>query len=119
MFKLLSALMLLTVIPVFAGEVENNLNKGHNILLYLYSTDCSYCQKFTPRYNKLSKIYDGQYNFIKVDAKTPYGYSLMQQYQGMYVPYVLLIKKNKAVQLMPSCLSDMACIEKSMKEFRG
>ena len=119
MFKLLSTLILLTAIPVFVGEVENSLNNGHNVFLYLYTADCRFCQQFTPRYNKLSKMYDSQYNFIKIDAKTPYGHSLMYQYQGMYVPYVLLIKKTKAVQLMPSCLSDMACIEKSMKEFRG
>ena len=119
MLKLLSTIMLLATIPVFAGEVENNLNKGHNIFLYLYSADCYYCKEFTPRYNKLAKTHDGQFNFIKVDTKTPYGYSLISQYHGMYVPYVLLINKTRAVPLMPSCLSDMMCIEKSMKDFRG
>ncbi len=106
-------------LPVFAGEIENTIAKGNNVFLYLYTPDCGYCKQFAPRYNKLSKMYDGQYNFYKVDASTAYGYSLMQKYRGQYVPYVLLLNKNKGVHISPDCLSDTACIEKNMKHFRG
>ena len=32
------------IIPSFAGEVENAINKGHNVFLYLYTPDCKYCK---------------------------------------------------------------------------
>ena len=32
------------ILPSFAGEVENAINKGHNVFLYLYTPDCKYCK---------------------------------------------------------------------------
>ena len=106
-------------LPALAGEVENAINKGNNVFLYLYTSDCSYCKKFSPRYDKLAKMYDGQYNFFKIDASTAYGRDLMIKYRGMYVPYVLLLNRKKGVQVNPDCLLDSVCIEKNMKFFRG
>lgn len=111
---LLSAISL----PVFAGEVENSLNQGHNVFLYLYSSNCGYCKLFAPKYDKLSKMYDGQYNFYKFNAGTQYGHDLLLRYKGHYVPYVLLINNKKTIQILPNCLSDMVCVEKEMKLFR-
>ncbi len=116
--KCLLILISMAFLPVFAGEVENAINKGHNVFLYLYTSDCSYCQQFMPRYNKLTKMYDGQYNFFKINAMSPYGKELMRNYQGSYVPYVLLLNKKKGMNLTPSCLDDMACVEKGLKDFR-
>ena len=117
--KCLLILLIISVLPVFAGELENALSKDKKVFLYLYTPDCGYCTKFTPRYDKLSKMYDGQYSFVKVDASTPYGYQLMRKYGGRYVPFVLLLnpKKHNGVQLAPSCLANRECVEKSMKEF--
>ena len=122
MFKrCLLILLVLGMLPAFAGELENALSKDKNVFLYLYTPSCGYCTKFTPRYDKLSKMYDGQYSFVKVDASTPYGYQLMSKYGGRYVPYVLLLnpKKHNGFQLAPSCLLDRECVEKSMKEFKS
>ena len=75
--KCLLILISMAFLPALAGEVENAINKGNNVFLYLYTPDCSYCKKFSPRYDKLSKMYDGQYNFFKIDANTAYGRDLM------------------------------------------
>ena len=80
--KCLLILISMAFLPVFAGEVENAINKGNNVFLYLYTPDCSYCQKFSPRYDKLAKMYDGQYNFFKIDANTAYGRDLIVKYRG-------------------------------------
>ena len=119
--KCLFILLIIGMLPVFAGELENALSKDKNVFLYLYTPSCGYCTKFSPRYEKLSKMYDGQYSFVKVDASTPYGYQLMSKYCVRYVSYVLLLstKKNNGVQLAPSCLMDRECVEKSMKEFKS
>ncbi len=122
MFKkcLLTILLVLGFCPVFAGELEDKLAQGKRVFLYLYTPNCGYCKKFAPRYDKLSKMYDGQYNFVKIDASTLYGMKVMRMYNGMYVPYVLLLnpKDRSGVQISPSCLLDRDCIEKSMKEFK-
>ncbi len=116
---LLIFLLVSGMLPAFTGELENAFLKDRNVFLYLYTSDCGYCTKFSPQYNKLSKMYDGQYSFVKVDASTPYGYQLMRKYGGRYVPFVLLLnpKKHNGVQLAPSCLANRECVEKSMKEF--
>lgn len=107
------------MLPVYAGELENALAKNKNVFLYLYTPSCGYCTKFSPRYDKLSKMYDGSYTFLKVDASTPYGYELMRKYGGRYVPYVLLLnqKANKAAQISPSCLMERDCVEGKLKDF--
>ena len=117
--KCLLILVLTLFLPAFAGEVENAINKGYNVFLYLYTPNCGYCKKFSPRYDKLSKMYDGQYNFFKIDASTDYGRDLIIKYRGMYVPYVLLLNNKKGVQVHPDCLMDNVCIERNMKYFRG
>ena len=119
--KCLLILLVLGMLQVLAGELENALAKDKNVFLYLYTPDCGYCTRFTPSYNKLSKMYDGQYSFVKVDASTPYGLQLMRKYGGRYVPYVLLLnpKKHNGVQLAPSCLADRDCVERSMKDFKS
>lgn len=116
--KCLLILISMAVLPIFAGEVENSLNQGHNVFLYLYSSQCGYCKLFAPKFNKLAKMYDGQYNFYKYNVETQYGHDLFVKYRGHYVPYVLLINNKKAVNIHPNCLSDMVCIEKEMKLFR-
>lgn len=118
--KCLLILSIIGILPCFAGELENAFVKNDNVFLYLYTPQCGYCTKFTPRYNKLSKMYDKQYAFVKVDASSKYGYQLMSQYRGSFVPYVLLLnqKKKLALQLPPACLMDNACVENALKDFK-
>lgn len=119
--KCLMLLMLAIIMPVQAGEVENALAKGDNVFLYLFSPRCKYCVMFSPAYNKLTKAYNGQYSFFKVDSTTKYGHELMYEFGGTYVPYVVLIneKKKKALHIQPACLMDSLCLQTEMKNFRG
>lgn len=109
------------IIPSFAGEVENAINKGHNVFLYLYTPDCKYCKIYSPKYNELIKSHNGEFAFIKENASTNYGRKLMYEYRGGYVPYVVMIngKKHKAMQILPDCLMDTVCTETEMKRFRS
>lgn len=117
--KCLLILSLFWLVPVQAGELEDAFAKNSNVFLYMYTPQCSYCTQFAPRYNKISKMYEGQYAFLKLDANTSYGRKVFRAYKGMYVPYVLLLnnKKSLGVQLAPSCLMDTACVDKELKNF--
>ena len=118
MFKrLVTMFLLLQCVPVFAGELENAWTKNKNVFLYLYSENCGYCKMFSPRYNKLSATYNKNYEFVKVDTDTDYGLNLLRKYNGRYIPYVLLLNKNKVVQIQPDCLMDLACVEYEIKAF--
>lgn len=121
MFKKCFLLLFMLILPVSAGEVEKALDKGNNVFLYLYTPSCKYCNMFSPIYNKLVRTHDGEYSFIKIDASTVYGRTLMSTYRGSYVPYVVLINKhtNKLMRVDPACLIDTPCIEAAMKKFRG
>lgn len=118
--KCLLLLAFLSIIPAQAGEVENALAKGNNVFLYLFSPGCKYCVMFSPTYNRLTKTYNGQYSFFKVDSTTKYGNGLMHEFGGTYVPYVVLIsgQKKKALHIPPACLMDSICLETEMKAFR-
>ena len=115
--KCLLFLMLFSVLPICAGELENAINKRDNVFLYLYTPNCGYCTKFTPRYNKLSKMYDSKFAFVKIDASTNYGITLARKYRAGFVPYVMLLNKNKSQFVSPSCLSDNVCVENAIKKF--
>lgn len=114
---LLLFLLIIFMLPVCAGEVEEALKNGKNVFLYLYTTDCSYCKKFSPTYDYASKTYNNKFTFVKVDANTPYGHKLMRTYTGRYVPYVVLLKPNDGMIIPPSCLADKACIDLMSKKF--
>lgn len=103
-----------------AGEVESALNKGNNVFLYITSPRCKYCVRFDPIYNKLLQTHNGEFSFFKVDSSTKYGHNLMYEYQAFYVPYVVLLNKpkGKGLHITPECLSDNACLEMAMKQFR-
>lgn len=116
--RILSVLLILGCIPAFAGELENALAKNKNVFLYFYTPECGYCNKFLPRYNKLSKMYDKNYTFIKLDASTQYGHSVFRKFKGRYVPYVVLINyKNKVAQIDPNCLMNTECSEQELMKF--
>ena len=108
------------VLPVYAGQLEDALAKGKPVFLYMYTPECGYCTKFSPRYQKLSHVYDGSYTFVKIDASTYYGYNLMRQLKARYVPYVALIKPKThyASQIDVNCLADTSCTDKTLNNFK-
>ncbi len=116
--KFIIILCLFSFIPVHAGELENALKQNKNVFLYMYTPECGYCQKFEPRYNKISKMYDKNYTFVKLNANTQYGYSIFRRFNGRGVPYVVLINsKNKANAVDYYCLMQTECTDKVLKKF--
>ena len=98
-------------LPVFAGAFENALNNNNNVFLYLYTPQCRYCNMFNPVYQKLSNNYKGKCSFLKIDATTPYGASLMKQFRSYYVPFVVVAQKDKDsyINITADCLVDYVC----------
>jgi len=108
---------MLSTLPVCADAVDDALQKKDNVVLYLYTPQCGYCKKFAPRFEKMTKLYDKRFAFIKMNAYTKEGCSLMKMYNGSYVPYVLMIKSNKVMRIPAVCLMDNACFENELKNF--
>jgi len=110
---------LLSLLPVCAGELEDALKQNKNVFLYLYTPECGYCKKFSPKYNQISQKYNKEYKFIKLDASTPYGYSIFRKFNGRYVPYVVLIdSKNKAKNIDYLCLEQAECTDKILTKYK-
>lgn len=118
--KFFTILGLVFMAPAIAAELDEALSKG-DVFLYLYTPACGYCKSFQPLYQDFAKNYSDQYKFLKIDASTNYGNKVFKTYGGRYVPYVLLLNKNKnkVVQIAPSCLMDKACTESKLKKFKG
>lgn len=112
--------VMLSALSAFAGEYENALEQGKNVFLYIYTPQCGFCNRFLPRYNKISKQYDRDFTFVKVNGSTLYGYKLSRKFNASYVPYVVMInpKTNYAAHVVPGCLIDSACIDKVLNDFK-
>lgn len=111
--------VLLFTVPVQAGEYENALAKNKPVFLYMYTSYCKYCKKFEPVYSKLVKAESNNYTFVKTDADSSYGKTLMRQMRARYVPFVIIVDTNRqyAKMVEPACLIDYACIDNELKTF--
>ena len=119
---------LLFLLPIFflslsanAGEVENALNKGQNVFLYLYTPDCGYCKLYSPLYEQTIRSHKGEFTFLKINGDSNYGHQLVYKYRARYYPHVVMInaKKNKVLQILPPCLMDNVCTDAEIKRFRS
>lgn len=117
--KFIAVLSLLMVLPTFAGEFEDASRVNKKIFLYMYAKDCKYCVEFEPTYEKMLQKHGKKCKFLKIDANTPYGYTLMQKITAYYVPYVVLVDNEKRTmqRITPKCLLDFACTKDAMDKF--
>ena len=117
--RILCILSLFIVLPAFSGEYEEATRTNNKIFLYLYTKNCNYCVKFNPVFNKISQIYGNNCKFLKINADTEYGGSLMRGLNAYYVPYVALINNsNRTVHTInPTCLLNYACTKDAMDKF--
>ena len=113
---LLFSLLLLLVASVFANS---NGDAHTKTVLYIYTPSCGYCVKFNPIYEKVSKLYKDKCNFKKVNAHSVEGQKLMIKYNGVFVPYVLILdeKNNYKAFLAPNCLLDYSCVNSAVENF--
>lgn len=73
------------------------------VLAVFYVDWCSYCLKFMPKFNILSKIYRDKYNFVMINTESPENKKLVNDI-GIYgypTVYILDLKYDNRV-LMPS-----------------
>ena len=108
---------LFIMLPAFADDRTVIIN--NKAILYMYTKDCGYCNKFVPIYDKLQQIYSKKCTFLKQDASTEYGTSLMNEFKASYVPFVALIdyKKHTIQRVAPVCLLNYACVKDSVDKF--
>lgn len=117
--RILLIAVLSLLLPANAGEYEDAMKNSNCVFLYLYTTECGYCTKFNPIYNKIQANYSNKCKFLKIDASSDYGRKLMKDLGAYYVPYVLLInnKNNKAGKVSPQCLLNYACMQDATNKF--
>ena len=115
--KILLIFLLYLTLPCFSQGVGDSTN--HKVFLYLYTENCGYCVKFAPIYDKLEQIYGKQCVFLKQDASTKQGVSLMKEFNAFYVPYVLLVnyEKQSIKRVAPTCLLNYACVKDAVDKF--
>ena len=106
-------------IPVSASELEKLFNRNDKLFLYLHTSNCAYCIKFSPIYEKLRKKYSDKCDFIKMNANTQQGYRLMYETRASYVPNVIIAdtKKQLLSKITPDCLLNETCVNKIVKNF--
>lgn len=110
-------LLCILKVPTMATEVDEIINSGSNLMLYLYTPECGYCRQFAPRYSKITKVYENKFKFLKLDANSQAGNAFMYKYNASYVPFVLLINKNKIERVSSNCLMDSQCIDRKLVKF--
>ena len=117
--KILGLLSFFVILPSFAGAFEDAIKSNDYVFLYLYTSNCGYCTKFTPIYEQLKKSHK-EIKFLKVDADTLYGFNLMRNFGARYVPFVALVnsKTKMGEQISPECIMQLACTEKAIKGFK-
>lgn len=118
--NVLLILSIFILIPVFAGNALNEVNKTDKVFLYVSANDCGYCAKFEPIFKKLSSNYSNRpCKFIKVDASTPEGKVVINDFGVYYLPYVIMIdnKKRMIHNVVPKCLLNYACINDATNRF--
>lgn len=116
-FVLLLSLML--CMPAFAGQYEDALRTGRPVVLYMYTKTCGYCKKVNPIFDKLALNHRKTYNFVRIDAESPYGMLLMRDLRAGYVPFIILAdaRRQYVSPIFPSCALEYSCAEKEMKAF--
>ncbi len=117
--KVLLFLSLFFILPVFAGEFEEASISNKKMFVYLYIPECSYCDQFSPIYDKLAKKYDRNCKFLKINANTQYGSTVAFKLLAPYYPYVVLLDNQKQTmqRVIPPCLINEVCAKDAVEKF--
>lgn len=114
-----TAFIILLSLPVFAGQYEDALRTGNPVCLYMHTKTCRYCKQVNPIFEKAMKNYHKDYNFVSIDAESPYGFLLMNDLRAGYVPFIMLAdaKRQYVSPIFPTCAAEYSCFEKELKNF--
>ena len=117
--RLLTILSILLILPVYSADTSKLATVNNKAILYMYTKECSYCDKFAPNYSKLEKTYDKKCRFLKQDASTEYGTQLMREFKAFYVPFVVFIDYDRHIiqRVAPTCLLNYACVKDAVDKF--
>ena len=109
--------ILATQFSAFAGEFEKLVASYDKIFLYLYTPECSYCEKFNPIYEKVFNKHLNKCKFVKINANTKQGNELMRAVNGYYVPFVLLIDSStrQIRRIDTNCLLNFSCVNNAVE----
>lgn len=117
--RILLILGLFFVLPAFSGVYEDAFNTSDKVFVYFYTSDCGYCVRFNPIFEKISEKFANNCKFVKVNVSEDYGNKLMQQFGAYYVPYVVMINSsNKTMRTIdPTCLLNYSCTKDAVDKF--
>lgn len=96
------------VVSIFAliigSRVGNGVSEKENTVAYEFVKNdkkpclvmfhapwCSFCKKFMPKFEELSQIYKGKYNFVLIDGDNPKNASIIQEYAVGAFPTIYII----------------------------
>ena len=115
--RLILILAFFWILSVFAES--KTVTENNKVFLYMYTKECSYCDKFIPNYNKLEQLYGKKCTFLKQNASTDYGTGLMNDFKATHVPFVALIdyEKHTIQRVAPTCLLNYACVKNAVDKF--
>ena len=109
-----------SLLPAFSVDLDSLLNRYERVFIYFYTSNCGYCDKFNPIYDKITSAFDGKNcKFIKIDAENPNNMKIMMELGAFYVPYVIMLdnKNKQAKSVVPKCLLNYACTKDAVDKF--
>jgi len=70
---------------------EQSLKSQKPVVLFFYTTWCSYCERFMPKYKTLSEDYEGKYDFVMVNVEDPKNRGLVEDFSISGFPSIFII----------------------------
>ncbi len=74
------------------------INNGKPSVVLFYTTWCTYCKKFMPIFNGLSRSNSSKYNFVKINIDLKNNASITREYGVVSIPTVYIIEPKYKVK---------------------
>lgn len=107
--------------PVFSTELScKQAAKMNKPLVALYTADyCTYCRRFKPIYDELSKELSTKYNFVKIDVTSKSRNGLCDNVNLHAIPTVYLfdLKTGKRQQVSTYLLSNKTALRSYIEKY--
>ena len=99
-----------------AMDYNQASTQGKTVVLYLYSTYCPACKRFSPLFDIVTSKYGDKFSFAKENCN---GSEMGAKLRPDYVPVVYLIEPQKRTsqKMDYQCMTDQACFEQTLKQY--